>query len=77
MKYVRLNIKFIKHRLIDLDLNREQLSQKIGGTKAQVGNWFFTNGENIPCGKVLGSLLEVLECEISDLLCVVEEPSNE
>lgn len=72
MKTVRLNAKYIKHRIIELDIkNMKTLSEMLGISHNSLSEALL--GKNsLLRPKRLAKLTEILQCSIGDILEVVE-----
>lgn len=76
MKIAVLNIKFIKHQMIDKDVeNQTQLANLLEIPPRAVQEWFLPVNRRkakMPSPKNLAKLIDFFECDFNDLLEVVE-----
>ena len=76
MKVARLNIKFVKHKMIDLDITDQKTLAKILELPiGTVNEWFRPNKSRrmqIPNAKTLAKLIDLFICDFNDLLEIVE-----
>ena len=77
MKTVRLNVKYIKHRMLDLDIkSTKQLATMLGISHNSMSEAMLGKNSLLRPRK-LAKLTEVLECGIGDILEVVEVANDE
>ena len=76
MKTTRLNLNFIKHKMVDLDITSQiDLALNLDLPESTIAGWFrkeSTKKSKIPSPKNLAKLIELLNCDFNDLLEIVE-----
>jgi hypothetical protein len=76
MKVARLNIIFIKHKMIDLGINRQKdLAKILGLPSSTVNEWFRpikSRKTRIPNAETLAIMIELFNCDFNQLLEIVE-----
>lgn len=78
MKTVRLNSKFIKHRMVDMDIKTVTQLSKLLGVSRQWTHVMLDNSKNgVLTPRKLAKLIELLQCDFNDLLMIVEVEGDE
>ena len=81
MKVACLNIKFIKHKMIDLGINSQKdLAKTLELPSSTVNEWFrpiTSRNVKIPKANTLARMIEIFDCDFNQLLEVVEMKEND
>ncbi|WP_407453534.1 hypothetical protein [Methanobrevibacter sp.] len=76
MKIARLNIKFIKHKMIDLDIvDQKTFAKLLELPSSTVNEWFRPNKSRktqIPNAKTIAKMIDLFNCDFNDLFEIVE-----
>lgn len=81
MKVACLNIKFIKHKMIDLGINSQKdLAKTLELPRSTVNEWFRpidSRNVKIPKANTLAKMIDIFDCDFNQLLEVVEMKEND